>query len=85
MNHNWSGRCLTCKHWKCNKQKQLGAIQNCIDVCGEPTCMDLKKGWPEDGLCGKIICEGVHVEVSGDACAEIFFDANFGCIHWESD
>lgn len=67
--------CLTCKHWKGNKEKQWAIIRERGIVC-----MDTQNGWPESGTCANFFTfADIEFEYDyGGTCIE--FDANFGCI-----
>ena len=72
----YEGRCLMCGAWGGDREAQFRAVAE------NPTCMDLKKGWPMDGSCNQWPLS-LNLEITGDATAELTFDANFGCIRWE--
>ena len=75
---DYSHRCLTCAHWRGNRSKQWESIREYGHKC-----MALNRGWPLVGDCANS-CTFMNVTLHGDASVELEFDANFGCVWWET-
>jgi hypothetical protein len=74
----YKGRCLTCIHWKGDKENQWEMIKR------DPKCMDLSfQGWPLDGECSYNMY-WLYIE-SEDGSGKALVDANFGCVYWKDE
>lgn len=75
---DYSHRCLTCRHWEGDKDKQWEMIEQSGHVV-----MALRGCWyPQYGGCG-IWHISIDMTINGNASADLEFAANFGCVHWQ--
>lgn len=71
---DWKDRCLTCNHWRGDREKTLQRIKEC-----GPIVMDLEKGFAASGLCDKKFL-WAEIEIDGDASVSLEVPASFGCV-----
>lgn len=75
MNETYSGRCLTCKNWRGDKDATWQMIAN------SPVCMDLRHGFAPYGDCG-VQSKWAALDVRGDVYVTLEVPAYFGCPYW---
>jgi hypothetical protein len=88
MTDEWQGRCYTCAHWQGDREEQQRQIELDIEA---GVMYDHKPGVPgsrtlgvSGGTCEEPTLHGVDVAACETCryCAELIFDADFGCVYW---